>query len=664
MTSTPQWRFRRMTPAEINQDPVQGEFFTSTSDLAERLVRESIQNSLDAARGDGPVRVRFAFSGEGGALSAEQAERYLDGLKEHLEAVALSDDDRQSVGIESESDEDTAVYDAYDLIDQCRPMTYLVVEDLGTEGLTGDIESNTEFEERNRFWGFFRSVGISPNPDGTGGSWGLGKWVFPDASSINAYLGITCRSDEQRHLLMGMAILKTHHIDDEKCPPYGQFAIRSDEPDVTWLPLPIDSEDDPDGVIETAISDFHLDRNDGPGLSVVIPWPKDELKADDITRAVLTQYFLPIVYGHLDVEVVSNGKSQRIDAKSITSAAARIEASARDDESPESLIKAIKLARWASELDDNSLIDLKATLQGDVLANQDVEALRERFNRGERLGFRLSTDITDQKRKERVPGSFRVYLERDDDLRHGHYYFVRGHLRIPERSRTTNFHARALVLVDAKSRLGDLLRDAEGPAHFSWNPHAERLKKRWSGGYNRVQQVRRAAPLLLQSLAELPRERLKNLLADLFPAPATGGGGPGPPPPPPPPPPIPANPISIRNLDDGFSVRSDPTNPASEELAGTMWNLTFAYDVARGGQRAAFNNFQRGLQQGVPDFDLFGGVLRVACGGCRYSIASANEIQIRIAESDFHLSVQGFDARDVIVDLHPQVSDESEETDE
>lgn len=661
MTSAPQWRFRRMTPAEINQDPVQGEFFTSTSDLAERLVRESIQNSLDAARGDGPVRVRFAFSGEDGALSAERAERYLDGLKEHLEAVALSDDDRQTADIESEG-EDTAVYDAYDLIDQRRPMTYLVVEDLGTEGLTGDIESNTEFEERNRFWGFFRSVGISPNPDGTGGSWGLGKWVFPDASSINAYLGITHRTGEQRHLLMGMAILKTHHIDDEKCPPYGQFAIRSGEPDATWLPLPIDSEDDPDGVIKTAISDFGLDRNDGSGLSVVIPWPKDELKADDIVRAVLTQYFLPIVHGHLDVEVVSNGKSQRIDAKSITAATARIGASNRDDESPESLIKVIKLARWANELDEDSLIDLRATLQSDVLASQDIEALRERFNRGERLGFRLSTDITDRKRNERVPGSFRVYLERDDALPQGHDYFVRGHLRIPEPSHITSFHARALVLVDAKSRLGDLLRDAEGPAHFSWNPHAERLKKRWSGGYNRVQQVRRAAPLLLQSLAELPRERLKNLLADLFPAPVTGGGGPGPPPPPPPP--APANPISIRNLDDGFSIRSNPANSASEEIAGTTWNLAFAYDVARGGQRAAFHNFQQGLKQGIPDFDLFDGRLRVACGGCRYSIVSANEIQILITESDFHLSVQGFDARDVIVDLHPQASGESEETDE
>lgn len=30
----PRWRFGRMTPAEINQDPVQGEFFSREADFA------------------------------------------------------------------------------------------------------------------------------------------------------------------------------------------------------------------------------------------------------------------------------------------------------------------------------------------------------------------------------------------------------------------------------------------------------------------------------------------------------------------------------------------------------------------------------------------------------------------------------------------------------
>ena len=62
-TTRPQWRFREMQPGEINIDPIEGEFFTTEAlgSLNDALVREAIQNSLDAAVGEGPVTVRFAF---------------------------------------------------------------------------------------------------------------------------------------------------------------------------------------------------------------------------------------------------------------------------------------------------------------------------------------------------------------------------------------------------------------------------------------------------------------------------------------------------------------------------------------------------------------------------------------------------------------------------
>ena len=84
-------------------------------------------------------------------------------------------------------------------------MPWVTVEDFGTTGLAGDIEANDPKEPDNHFWGFFRSVGISPKGEDAGGSWGLGKWVFPDASVVNAYLGATRRTGEDRTLLMGMS---------------------------------------------------------------------------------------------------------------------------------------------------------------------------------------------------------------------------------------------------------------------------------------------------------------------------------------------------------------------------------------------------------------------------------------------------------------------------
>ncbi len=97
MTETqPHWRFARMTPAQINQDPVQGEFFSRESDLPGRLVREANQNSLDAARDGETVRVRFRFSGQRNALSPEAAAPYLEGLEKHVGAIADKKDEQQS----------------------------------------------------------------------------------------------------------------------------------------------------------------------------------------------------------------------------------------------------------------------------------------------------------------------------------------------------------------------------------------------------------------------------------------------------------------------------------------------------------------------------------------------------------------------------------------
>jgi len=59
------WQFRKMRPGEINVDPIEGEFFTTEAvgGMNDALVRESIQNSLDAAEGTGTVTVRFSLNG-------------------------------------------------------------------------------------------------------------------------------------------------------------------------------------------------------------------------------------------------------------------------------------------------------------------------------------------------------------------------------------------------------------------------------------------------------------------------------------------------------------------------------------------------------------------------------------------------------------------------
>src|SRR5438128_6266344 len=84
---TPQWHFIKPKPGDKNREPILGEFFATEaiSNPAEALVREGIQNSLDAGLG-AMVRIRIFVSGETGALSAASASVYFDGARPHINA--------------------------------------------------------------------------------------------------------------------------------------------------------------------------------------------------------------------------------------------------------------------------------------------------------------------------------------------------------------------------------------------------------------------------------------------------------------------------------------------------------------------------------------------------------------------------------------------------
>ena len=120
----PQWHFNPRRPCDRMRDSANDAFFTAESleNLSEALVREAIQNSLDAAQRDTggvrqvTVRIRFV------ANAPEEARRFLAG---HF-ASARQNFER-GLGRPSLSPlfaEETG---------------YIVLEDFGTRGLTGDV---------------------------------------------------------------------------------------------------------------------------------------------------------------------------------------------------------------------------------------------------------------------------------------------------------------------------------------------------------------------------------------------------------------------------------------------------------------------------------------------------------------------------------------------
>src|SRR5262249_60127015 len=89
----PLWEFEKANPRSVRRDPFEAEFFTGEEETEEvfgrtdSLVREAIQNSLDARVDDRPAEVRFALSQPETALPTTRLDPYLRGLTRHMHSL-------------------------------------------------------------------------------------------------------------------------------------------------------------------------------------------------------------------------------------------------------------------------------------------------------------------------------------------------------------------------------------------------------------------------------------------------------------------------------------------------------------------------------------------------------------------------------------------------
>lgn len=163
----PQWRFTEQHPGDKAREPMQGEFFATDTirNHAEALVRESIQNSLDAGIRDSsgnlvqPVRIRFSLNIGKNSKSPDGISEFFNDGWPHFLAEGNGLQNRPSKG------------------ETC---PYLVIEDFGTSGLTGDPKQWHDIpNSKNAFYYFFRAEGRTGKSEADRGRWGIGKFVFP-----------------------------------------------------------------------------------------------------------------------------------------------------------------------------------------------------------------------------------------------------------------------------------------------------------------------------------------------------------------------------------------------------------------------------------------------------------------------------------------------------
>mgnify|MGYP006286344343 CR=1 FL=1 len=639
ITDPPKWRFRQMVAGEENEDPIHGEFFTSDKlgDLADVLVRESVQNSLDAVDdGDKPVTVRIHV----GSISKETPrrkklqERCFNGLWEHLTA--------QRSGLESVPDEDGSC-------------AYIAIEDFNTVGLRGDpsfddVEAPLDHEQKNHFFYFWRNIGRSQKGAKELGSWGVGKQVFPACSAINAFFGLSRTSESKPGTLMGKAVLKIHHA-PQKCAPYGYWANfdedNSERPD---FPLPIRDESE-----LTDFGDFFgLTRDKEPGLSIVVPRCKiDLLNANSLSRAAIRHYFYPILSGRLVVEVredpgdsgaTSGQQWKRIDASSIESIATGL-----FRHEPE-VMSLIDLASWAMTLEKGDHI--KVLEQPDL--NDAPDWHNQRFSEDALTDARAQLETTDHvalripvrvKKKEGRPKLTwcKVYFGNTHQDVSVKAKYIREEIDVINANTSKVGKGVAAMLEVDDPNLGELLRNAEPPAHDRWETRAGRLSG-YDKGAKSVRFVIHAPHQLWERITEPTEPREPDLLKDFFfvdledsqiKDKATRQGNKDGPPDqpdvePPPPPGVPQVRPLVSDGQSGFELR--PPSDATEMPASIR--LRCAYETASGDP---FKNYS------PLDFRLHRPPVVVECTGLEVEHRKNNTLELRVTDSDYRLTVLGFD---------------------
>ena len=282
------------------------------------FVREDLQNRVDAKdpKQSNPVTVKMTFK----ELPKSLIRYYFPkAFQEHVQDSEL----RRLEGNRKSKRQK----ELQELFNKPK-LPVLIIEDFNTIGLNGPV--NTKFAERekkspyyhpdNALTCFFQRSGESGKTQKKLGSAGLGRHVYYMASKISSKLIYTIPMDSflktnkelkkipSRALFFGQSCQNERQLrknDKEICyENYLSLAPGKEDNDdkySPYLPFGIDKSDCE--IVEKVRQDFGLSRKKGQtGLSVIIPFPRNNLDPERIVDAIAKSFAIPILDGRLLVK--------------------------------------------------------------------------------------------------------------------------------------------------------------------------------------------------------------------------------------------------------------------------------------------------------------------------------------------------------------------------
>lgn len=641
----PDWVFEQLTGAAIRRDPKESELFKTEQAgegeyaWTDSLVREILQNSMDAGVGGQPVRVRLSIHGHDELPSKSRLKSYFKRLENPLKHRGVT----YKAGV---PDLNTG---------------FLVVEDFGTRGLGGDPLLSSEppknGKEKQDFFWFWRNIGLSGKTDDDLGRWGLGKTVYRKASRVGCMLGLTVRVCDDRAVLMGQAVLRLHKFKNKEFMPEGFWC---DGCDSTGFPLPIEGDDE----LARFRKEWKLTRTDEPGLSVVVPFVVGDLKGNRLVQAVCAHFFVPILEGNLAVEINSPDIGEvKIDKSTIAKVCRETvwdgpKRTKRHCSPPiEFTEKALgfEITHETKVLGERNRMP---SLVDDAFSPKALEELQQDFANEKLVGVKVRMHLLKSNPDAELEGEFKVFLQRGDAAQRNDSYFIREGMTITKiNSRAGRRGVKALVLVD-RGNLAALLGDSEGPAHEDWDTSAERPSLYWWKWQGRIKFVRNIVDSMVDHLTPNVDQADFDILSDVFsieqnlsPRPKLKPDNKGkntktfdP---------ITPNPVWYRLSPraGGFTLR--PSGTIAVPADGLL-KVSVAYDLPSGNPLNNWSKF---------DFEFKSKQSKVRCKGKNVSakIVQGNVIELHINDAEFSFSADGFDE---IRDLFVRVDELNDAADE
>jgi len=636
------WHFRQYAPGEKTRDPIQGEFFATEAirNPAEALIRESIQNSLDAQLKDDDgnpeevLRVRLLLGVDKFALSAKRAAKWFEAASPHYQADGNG---------------------LHDAPEKNEPCSFLLYEDFHTTGLEGDVTQQFDENKRNPFFYFFRAEGRSAKSETDRGRWGVGKYVFPRSSRVSSVFGLTVRADDGKRLLMGTSVLKSHVASGKHFTPDGYFGEPHKNTDFI---LPFDDAE----TLDAFSSDFRLSRRKESGLSVVVPWLDQEFTERQLVEAVVRDYFYPILTGGLCVIIETPSGKVEIDDTTLEDVVLGL-----DGDTSKELLELVDLGEWAARQKPQDIVRLKPAnperpeWTEALIPPEQLKPLRQKLENGEKFAVRVPLTVREKgAREKRSETYFDVFLQQGEN-ESGRPVFVREGIIISDvRGAGTRARGvRSIVLVEHKA-LATLLGDSENPAHTQWQKDSSHFKGKYVFGATCIEFVTKSVASLVRLLAPDEEEEDSTLLLDIFSLPITEADE--------------QKTKKKRKKKKGQDSEDDDVNVEPKLKRFRVQKVPGGFTVVRGDAgtkppakldvRVAYD-----LRRGNPlnkyhpaDFKVGKGDVRIEeHDGMKILKQEDNRLLIAIHDPDFRLTVAGFDQKR---DLFVNVKLEEEEDDD